>query len=82
MSLEQLRLATNKRPFKPFEICLAAGQRIRVRGPEFLWLPPTAQRTFVVYHEPKAADVIDLLLVASLSYGNGATNGRARRRTR
>lgn len=82
MTIEQLRLAAAKRPFRPFELRLADGQRIAVRSPEFLMIPPTAQWTFVVYREPEAYDVIDRLLVTSIRFGTAPTDGRRPRRRR
>ena len=55
---------------------------MRVRSPEFILIPPTAQRTFVVYLEPEAYDIVDPLLVTSLHFGRKHANGRAGRRRR
>ena len=79
MTLEQLRRAKDARPFEAFEICTADGQRIGVDHPEFLFVPPTAQRTFVVACEDGTYQVIDLLLVSTLNFRNGSGR-KARRR--
>lgn len=77
MTVDQLRIAQDSKPFQPFEICLADGQRIRMPSNEFLWMPKKASRTFVVFRTPEAYQIVDLLLVTSLDF----LNGRVRRRT-
>jgi len=72
VTVEQLRTAKDAKPFRAFDICLADGQRIRVRSAEFLWMPREAARTFVVYRKPEAYLVIDLLLVAALDFSNSS----------
>ena len=76
MTVEQLRIAQEAKPFQRFDICLADGQRIPVPSNEFLWMPKKASRTFVVFRTPEAYQIVDLLLVTSLDF----LNGRARRR--
>jgi len=83
MTVEQLRLARQTRPFKPFDICLADGQRIPVPHPDFLFAPPEAFRTFVVYRNPEAYQIVDLLLVTTLDFDERrrpSGNGRRRRK--
>jgi hypothetical protein len=43
-------------------------------------MPEAASRTFIVYHDPEAYEVIDLLLVTALDFSNGRTrrDGRTR----
>lgn len=72
MTMEQMRKVHTARPFVPFTLRLADGSRIRVPSPEFIWLHPTG-RTVVVATETEAAEIIDLLLVASIELGNGRT---------
>ncbi len=71
MTIEQLREAMHARPFKPFVTTLAEGRSVEVPHPEFLLVPPTASRTFVVATTTDAYRVIDLLLVASFDFLNG-----------
>ena len=80
MTIEQLRRAKNNRPFRPFDVRMADGQRIRVGHPEVLLVPPKAERTFVVAHNDETYQIIDLLLVATLGFGGarGRRNGRLR----
>lgn len=82
MTIAQLRDAYQAEPFRPFEICLADGQRIRVPSTEFLLVPPKASRTFVVARDPEHYQVIDLLLVTTLDFGNGRGRPRRYRRHR
>ncbi len=70
MTIEQLRRAKEGRPFQHFDICIADGQRIRVPHPEFLFIPPRAERTFVVAYGDETYQVVGLLLVTTLDFGN------------
>ena len=77
MTIEQLRKAVNARPFRPFTISLADGRAFRVRSPEYIFLPPKAQRTFIVAESAEDYNIIDLLLVTSIDF-----NGRRRSRSK
>lgn len=80
MTINQVRKAARTEPFKPFTVSLADGRRLRVRHPECIMVPPKASRTFVVAESGEDYDIIDLLLVTSIDYGNGKKNsGRMRR---
>lgn len=81
MTIERLREAVSRRPFRPFWISLADGRRFLVRSPEFLWIPPRAERTFGISGTGGDEDysILDLLLVTSLDYRRPARNGRRRR---
>jgi hypothetical protein len=74
MTVEQLRAAYKTRPFKPFVIHLADGERIPVQSPEFM-LPPPVGRTFVVYQPDGTMNIVDLLLVSHLEF-KPTRNGR------
>ena len=76
MTIEQLRKIHEVRPFRPFAVHLADGRRIAVPHPEFLWIPPRNQRTFVISDTKGLVEIVDLLLVTSLK----ETNGRVRPR--
>ncbi len=78
MTIEQLRNAARAQPFKPFTICLGDGRQLFVGHPEFITIPPTASRTFVVAEPDENYRIIDLLLVTSLDF----TNGKPRKRKR
>jgi len=80
MTIEQLRRAKDAKPFQPFDICTADGQRIPVWHPEFLFVPPRAERTFVVAHQDLTYQVIDLLLDSTLDFGDGRAKRNGKRR--
>lgn len=71
MTIEPLREASRTRPFRPFTICLADGQRFDVPHPDFLYFPPNSPRTLVVTMPSGAVRLIDRLLVTSLDGENG-----------
>jgi hypothetical protein len=73
MTVEQLRAAYERQPFRPFIIHLANGREYSVPSREFMYVPPNS-RTFAVYQPDEAIHLIDLLLVAELEFrpmGNG-----------
>jgi hypothetical protein len=78
MTIQEIRRLYEARPFRPFDIHLADGRRIRVSHPEFMATAPAA-RTAVVYQADGSFDIIDLLSAASLRV---PANGTARRRRR
>ncbi len=65
MTIQDIRKLYEARPFRPFDIHMADGRRVRVAHPEFMATAPAA-RTVVVYQANGSFDVIDLLLVAAL----------------
>ncbi len=71
MTIERLRKAILEQPFRPFTISLSDGRRLRVPSPEYIWVPPKAERTFYVAQATEQDHVIDLLHVTSLDYANG-----------
>jgi hypothetical protein len=77
MTIEQLREVNRARPFRPFTIQLADGDRVRVSHPESLLITPSG-RTIVVASSADAVKIIDLLLVAAIEVGNGRPRGRRR----
>ena len=78
MTIEQIRKAYQAKPFRQFSIHLADGREIPVLSPEFILAIPTS-RTFVVYQENDAFNIIDLLLVTDLEF-KSSTNGAGKRR--
>ena len=79
MTIDQLRKAVKAEPFKPFTVSLTDGRRFFVPHPEFIWIPPEASRTFGVSGSGEDYYILDLLLVTSLDFGNGAGHRRTRR---
>ena len=78
MTIDQLRKAAKAEPFRRFTVSLADGRRFVVPHPEFIWIPPKASRTFVVAEAGEDYSIIDLLLVTSIDFGNGAGVRRKR----
>ena len=65
MTVEQFRNAMIHRPFIPFVIHLADGDRLPVRHPENIAMS-TGGRTVIVFGEGEAFSIVDLLLVTRL----------------
>ena len=78
MTIDQLRKAVRSQPFHPFTICLADGRELPVSHPEFVLISPDASRTFVVAGPGEDYEITDLLLVASLDFGNGQAIAKKR----
>lgn len=79
MTIEQLRKAIQPNTFQPFTIRLTDGQAFHVTHPEWIWIPPKAERTFIMADKDGSSSIIDLLLVTSLEFGkngNGKHNGK------
>ena len=80
MTTDELKKAHQARPFEPFAVHLADGRKIEVPHPEFLAMRPGA-RTFSVALPDGTHAVVDLMLVTSITIGNGAKRrGRRSRR--
>ncbi len=80
MRLEELRQVHQARPFCPFTLQLADGDRVGVPHPEFLMFSRSG-RTLFVATEDDSFKVIDLLLVVAVDVGNGRVR-RSRGRSR
>ncbi len=65
MTIEQFRIAMTRRPFNPFVIHLADGDRRPVRHPEQIAMSPGG-RTVVVFGEGEACSIIDVSFVTRL----------------
>ena len=71
MSVEQLRAVYHARPFRPFTLQLADGEKLHVPHTDFLSHSPNG-RTLIVYAEDDSFSIVDLLLVTRLEVHNGA----------
>jgi hypothetical protein len=71
MNIEQLRELHRARPFRPFTLRLADGEKVHVPHPEFIWFPPNARRSVWVATADDAAKIVDPLLVAAVDVGDG-----------
>ena len=67
MTIETLERAHKAQPFRPFSFRLADGRSIPVPHPEFLAFNGRS-RTAIVTDEGDGFEVVDLLLVVSLSF--------------
>jgi hypothetical protein len=75
MTITEFRNLLCAEPFREFTINLTDGRSIPVKHREFA-LPSPSGRTVIVYQPDDSFDVIDLLLVTSLSVnGRKATDG-------
>jgi hypothetical protein len=63
---EDIRRALKAEPFRPFLIHLADGRAFAVQHPELVLLTPSG-RTIVVAAADGGVDILDCLLVTSLS---------------
>ncbi|MCH9002138.1 MAG: hypothetical protein IIC02_06145 [Planctomycetes bacterium] len=66
-------------PFRPFVVNLADGRNIRVEHSEFMAVSPTG-RSAVIYGDDGSFEIIDVMLVTSITVGNGKAKGRAKKR--
>jgi hypothetical protein len=77
MTINEFRNAYNAQPFRPFTMNLADGRSILVNHREFVASSPSG-RTVIVYQPDDSYEVVDLLLVTSLTV-NRKKNTRRRR---
>lgn len=77
MTVEQLRNAISANPFRPFDILTGDGRKFHVPHPEFIAMPPKAERTFVVFNKGEDYTILDLLSAVGLDFKS--KNGTKRR---
>jgi len=68
MTIQQLHGAIRAQPFRPFVIHLADGRKVPVTHPESIAINPSG-RTTVVVRPDDGWNVVDLLLVTDLDFG-------------
>ncbi len=66
MTISEFRNMLGAQPFRVFTIHLADGRSIPVKHREFA-LPSPSGRTVIVYQPDDSFDIIDMLLVTSLT---------------
>lgn len=66
MNVDQIRLAREASPFRPFTIHLADGRSHRVPHRDYLSMSPGG-RTVIVYESDEAGHILDALLITELS---------------
>jgi hypothetical protein len=81
MNAEETRSALHKRPFRPFSLRTSDGREYPVRPPEFAAFVPGRRALFVGYDEDRW-DVLDLIHVTSVHYGDGEPPKARRKRRR
>jgi len=77
MMSDQVKTLIHAQPFKPFTLHLADGQKFSVKHPELIWQTPGG-RIVVVSRNDDIVELIDLLLVTTISIGNNAGDGPPR----
>ncbi len=80
MTIEQVRVAYNSRPFQPFILHVADGRNVSVHHPENMAFSPSG-RTITVYQPDDTSHVVDLLLVTDLETRPAPRASAKRRRS-
>jgi hypothetical protein len=80
MQIEELRRAVLGAPFKPFDLCLADGQRFHIPHPDFLFFMPGSNRTIVAAHGDGTGTNIDVMLVTEIDFRPKASGTKKRRK--
>jgi hypothetical protein len=65
VSIDDIRTLRNARPFKPFDIVLRAGRRVRVALPERLALAPNGEKLGV--YEDIMPTLVEVASIASVA---------------
>ncbi len=78
MTIIELREVHQSRPFRPFWLELADGNRVHVAHPECLSYYPRG-RTIAVAIAEDVIKIIDVYLVASIQIGNDRARQRKKR---
>jgi len=67
MAPVRLRGALKAAPFRPFALEMANGKRVPVKHPDYAHLSP-AGRTLIVDDDDDGMEMIDVILITSLSF--------------
>lgn len=78
MTFEEIRKLHQAAPFRPFEIILENGRRVRVNHPEFMALSP--DEDVIVVFEEEGHLTIDVPLIVALKEFRNGTAPRRRKR--
>ena len=70
MTVEQLRAVFRARPFRPFTLLLADGEKLQAPHADFVSQSPSG-RTLIVYAEDDSFSIVDHLLVTRVEVHNG-----------
>ncbi len=71
MTKDEIRQRLQQRPFQPFKVRLADGQKISVPTGDHAHLHPTG-RTLFIHLDRGGTEIIDVALVTSLEVGDTA----------
>jgi hypothetical protein len=77
MTISEFRNLLHAQPFRAFTIHLADGRSISLNHREFA-LPSPSGRTVIVYQPDDSFDIIDILLVTSLTVNGKKRSERKR----
>ena len=78
MTIERLRTVHQARPFRPFTLHTADGNKIRVTHPEVMAVSPSG-RTVVVSLGEDSLHILDVLMIVRIEISNGTVRRRSRR---
>ena len=67
MNAKSLQKTLKEKPFRPFRLHLADGEKILVRHPEYIAVSPT-ERTVSVWERDESYLVIDILMITQLAF--------------
>lgn len=67
MNTKSLQKTLKEKPFQPFRLHLADGEKIFVGHPEYMVIAP-AERTVVVWERDESYHVIDILMITQLAF--------------
>ena len=83
MTVEKVRQHLQQKPFVPFMLHTADGDRVRVKSPEMAWLTPGGRTIFIATGErgidDDVVEIVDLLLVTKLTTGRRNGGGHSRK---
>jgi hypothetical protein len=79
LSLEPIRDALRAQPFRPFTIRTSDGREYRVTHPEAVAISPRA-RALLLWYDDEHWEVLDVLHIAGIHYGNGKAARPRRKR--
>ncbi len=74
MNAEQIEKHWKASPFRPFRVYVADGRNFNVPHRDFMWRHPAGRSIFIAAGED-AYEVIDMLMITTLSIGNGSSSG-------
>ena len=78
MTIEQLRLVHQARPFRPFTMHMADGKTIHISHPECLAYSPSGRSVLVALPDD-SGHFIDLLMVVRLEVRDGSARRKGHR---